>query len=143
MATDLVDISALIKAKLEGINGLHDVYEYEPDKPDNGKYPYATVHILRGEGEFGDTIRNIRRHTFQINLYQERTSAAFGNEKAERIVRELIDAILTAFDNDTQLGGAVKMVTPLSYDAEYDNTEVGDTRVVRFEGECMTVVDSS
>jgi hypothetical protein len=143
MSTDVVDISALIKAKVAGIAGIHQAYEYEPDKSDDGKYPYATVHIERGEAEFGDTIRNIRRHTFQIILYQERTAASFGNEKAERITRELIDAILTAFDNDTQLGGQVQMVRPLSYDATYESTEVGDTRVVRFEGECMTVVNSA
>lgn len=142
MANDVVNISALIVTKLQGISGLNGVYNYEIDKPTNGKYPFATVAIRSGVGEFGDTIRNIRRHTFVINIYQERTQAAFGNEKAERLIREMIDEILTAFDNDTRLGGAVKMVTPLSYNADYVDREIGDTRIVQFEGECMTVVDS-
>jgi hypothetical protein len=143
MSTDINDLSSALVSKLDTVSKLHGVYNYEPDVPDDGKYPFATVFIQSGDGEFGDTIRNIRRHRFIINVYQERTMPAFGNEKAERIIRELIDDILTVFDADTTLSGVAKMVRPLSYDATYIQREVGDTRVVQFIGECMTVVPSN
>jgi len=143
MARDIQNISAQIATKIRGVSGLHDVYEYEPDKPETGKYPFATVTPADFSGKFGDNIRNIRNYGFKIRVYQERTEAAFGNQKAERIIREITDEILTAFDADTTLSGMVKWVEPLKGDLSYADREIGDTRVAEFILDCVGVVPSS
>ena len=142
MATDLIDIRAAIVSKLETIDALNGVYNFEPAKPDDGKYPFTSVIWLGGEGEFGDTIRNVRIHNFAIRLYQERTKAAFGNQKAETVLLTLADTIFTAFDADTRLGGTVKWVKPLNTNVDYVEREVGDARIAEFILACTTVVPS-
>lgn len=142
MSTDVVTVSSLILAKLQTVSGLNAVYEYQPAKSDNGKYPYASVTPVTFAGEFADTIRNKRTYEFAVRVFQERNKATFGNEKAERIMRELIDAILTAFDNDTTLNGAVKWITPVRGDLSYEVSEVGDTRICEIILEVHTMVDS-
>lgn len=143
MAADIVNISSTIATKIRGVSGLSDVYEYEIDKPDSGKYPFATVTPRAFTGEFGDTIRNIRTYTMVIRVYQERTEVAFGNQKAERLIREITDEMLTAFDADTTLSGLVKFVRPVFGDLSYEDREIGDTRVCEFILDCVSVVPST
>lgn len=143
MSTDIQTISPLIASKLATITGLHAVYEYEPDKPESGKYPFATITPIEFQGEFGDTMRNIRTYQFAVRVYQERTEAAFGNQKAERLIRELCDDIITAFDADTRLGGAVLFVRPLRASLNYEERETGDTRIAEIVVEARTVVAST
>lgn len=142
MAIDIQNISGAIKNKIQGVSGIHMVYDYEPDAPESGKYPFATITPRAFAGEFGDTIRNIRTYTFSIKVYQERTETGVGNEKAERLAREMVDEILTAFDADTTLSGMVKYVKPVSGDLSYIDREIGDTRIVDITLECMNVVPS-
>ena len=142
MARDVQNISGAIVTKLRGVSGLVAVYEYEPDKPTDGGYPFATVTPRAFGGEFGDTIRNIRTYTLVVRVYQERSATGFGNEKAERLAREMVDEILTAFDADTTLSGMVKMVKPLKGSLDYIDREIGDTRIAEFEVEATTVVPS-
>ena len=143
MATNVQDIVTALKNKMLGVSGLVDVYAYEPDAPVDGGYPFATVTQRSFDGQFGDTIRNIRTFTFSIRVYQERTQAAVGNEKAERLVREIIDETLTAFDADTTLSGTVKWVKPLRGDLSYIDREIGDTRVCELIVEATTIVPST
>lgn len=143
MSADIVNISTSIVAKLQGVSGIVAVYAYEPDKPTNGGYPFATVTPQAFSGEFGDTIRNLRTYTYVVRVYQERTETAFGNEKAERLAREMVDEILTAFDADTTLSGRVKWVKPARGSLDYADREIGDTRIIEIELECMNVVPST
>lgn len=143
MSTNFINIRNQLATKLSGVAGLHAVYTYEVSVPEDGKYPFLTVTPQSFEAEFGDTIRNIRTYTFVLRLYQERTATGFGNQKAERVVSEITDEILTAFDADTTLSGMVKMVRPLRGDLSYIDREMGDTRMAEFIVECVTVVPSS
>ena len=92
------------------------------------------------DGEFGDTQRNVRTYKFVIRVYQER--AKVGNSKAERLIREIADEILTLFDNNTTLDGMVKMVRPVIANFDYIDREIGDTRVAEYNLECVNVVPS-
>lgn len=138
--TDIQNISGKIVTMLGGITGLFGVYDYEPDKPTDGKYPFATVSVGDFDGRFGDNQRNERIYTFIVRVYQERVN--FGNEKAERLVREIADEVLTLFDNNTTLDGMVKFVKPLSGNFDYVDREIGDTRIIEFVLECHNVVPS-
>ncbi|MBP9781692.1 hypothetical protein KBC89_03485, partial [Candidatus Woesebacteria bacterium] len=138
MSTNLQILSPLIAAKISAISGIHAVYEYEPDKPESGKYPFATVTPSEFNGEFADTMRNFRNYIFNVRIYQERTEAGFGNQKAERIIREICDDAISAFDDDTQLGGAVLWIRPVKANLNYDDRETGDTRVAEIVVEVHT-----
>lgn len=142
MSTKFVDVSNAIKNKLQGISHLNEVLEYEPDKPTDGKYPFATVTPVTFAAEFGDTRRNLRAIIYSVKVYQERTQIGFGNEKAERVMREMIDEIVTAFDDDTTLSGTVKFIRPAAGDLVYEERETGDTRVCDIQLEANVVVDS-
>lgn len=142
MSTFFTDICSAIITKINGVGTLNTVYNYEIDKPTDGKYPFATVTPTRFDGEFGDTIRNIRKYEFAIRVYQERVEAGFGNEKTERVIRTIADEILTAFDADTTLSGMVKMIKPLSGSFDYVDREIGDTRICEFIVEATAVVPS-
>lgn len=142
MAADRQSIRSAILNKLAGVRSLSVVYGDERAVPEEGKYPFATVVLQGGEGKFGDTIRNVRTHKFAINIYQERTSTGFGNEKAENVIFTICDEIETAFDADTTLSGTVKWVKPLSMNTNYVDREIGDTRVAQFIVEAVTVVPS-
>lgn len=142
MSTNVVDVAAKIILILEGITQLNAIYEYDPGSAPEGKFPFATVTFEGTTAEFGDTIRNKRIYTFAIKVYQERLNAAFGNQKADRIIREIADSIITAFDNNTTLDGLVQMVEPISAETDYIEREVGDIRVINFTVNALKVVDS-
>lgn len=141
MSNNVANISSSIKTKLQGVGGLKAIYEYQPSSPT--VYPYAVIR-WRGypSASFGDTQRNTRDVLFEVSIYQERTETGFGNEKSERVIREIADEVTTAFDNDTTLSGLVKMVRPVTADVDYEDTPIGDTRVATFDVACFTVVDS-
>lgn len=144
MSTFTVDISNKIKTMLQTVANLNGVYEYEPATPTSGQYPFASITTGGApEASFGDTQRNLRTYRFSIRVYQERTEAAFGNEKAERIIREIQDAVFTLFDENTTLDGMVKKVSPVTCDTEHVDREVGDTRVAEFLVDCLCVTDSN
>lgn len=143
MAKHIQNLSSAIAVKMRGVSGVQDVYEYKPDKPTDGHYPYVSVTPQAFSGEFGDTIRNLRTYEFAVRIYQERTEAAFGNEKAERLMREMVDEVLTAFDADTTLSGLMKFVRPVRGDLTYDEGETGEMRVAEFILDCVNVVPSS
>lgn len=140
--SNIVDLSAAIATKLRGVSGIQDVYEYEPDKPTDGRYPFATVTPEAFFGEFGDTIRNIRTYNMKVQIYQERVEASFGNQKAERLIREMVDEVFTAFDADTTLSGMVQYVKPARGDLSYEDREIGEVRVAEIILECVKVVPS-
>lgn len=145
MPTSTTNVQRIVSAlvlKLQGVSGLAEVFAYEPDAPTNGNYPFATITPQSFTAEFADTQRNLRTYTFAIRLYQERTATAFGNQKAERLIREMVDEITTAFDMDTTLSGMVHWVKPIRGDLSYIDREIGDTRIAEFTIEAKTIVDS-
>lgn len=136
-------ISTAIKDKVDEMGRLNDLYEYEIDKPKSGKYPFATITVSEFEGEFGSTNKNIQKQTYSVKIYQERTPGGKGSETAERIMRETLDEMITAFDRDPTLSGLVKVMRPIGGSVGYIEREAGETRMVEVLLEATTVVDSS
>ena len=114
----VVAIRTKLLAKLNEMQSLKIAFEYEASNPD-GKYPFATLTLRAGEGDFRSTAHNLRMRSFWVRLYQERTKVGQGSEAAERIVAEVIDELEKAFDMDTTLSGTCKYVTPVEWDASY------------------------
>lgn len=114
--------------KLDAMVSLKAAYGFETTNPD-GKYPFATVTLGGGEGEFRSTASNLRRREFIIRVYQEQTEAGQGNQNAEVIMANVIDELEQALDMDTTLSGMVKFVDPIDWIAEYADRET-DVRLM-------------
>lgn len=129
-----------IKNKLLSMQSIHSVYDYERGEPTG--YPYVTISITNGSQEFGDSAgsesgRNIHNAEYVVKVYQEREENLFGTEKAERVSIEVLDELLTAFNNDTTLSGAVLWQLPKSWTATYEQKD----KVVRVLEVTLEVVE--
>lgn len=134
----LVTISQKIAEKLGDVQGIKAVYEYESANP-SGQYPLATVTPNNFDGEYASTAHNRRSYFFNVRIYQERTETGFGSEKAERVMREVVDEVMDAFDMDTTLSGTVMFCRPIGGNFDYTERE-HDARTAELLLEAVRVV---
>lgn len=115
--TTIKDIKAAIKTKLEGIQlnseaVFGSVYDYPETKFD--AWPAAVIRRAGSDGLVIDTGRNQRTFHFEVLLYQAQAEQAKNAEDSEGIMVNAEDAILTAFDEDKDLGGQVMRINVVS-----------------------------
>lgn len=115
-------VKQAIVNKLGDMMSLKACYGYEATNV-NGNYPFATVTLQGGTGEFRSTAHNLRTRLFTVHLYQEKMETGQGDERAESIITDVIDEMETAFDRDTTLSGICKFVQPVEWNAEYEDRE--------------------
>lgn len=139
--SNIASITTKIKQKVSEMGSIKNTYDYEKGIDTSTGFPLATVTFKSGEGEFLTTAHNLRKHQFFIRVYQEKTTAGAGSNKAERVSREVLDELLTAFDYDTTLSGTVKWVRPVSWDGAYLDREL-DVRVLEVVLEAAEIVNS-
>lgn len=140
----MVNLVALIKTKIAAMQTVNSVYDYEKAWDSSVKFPVATVTLHQGEGRFETTAHNLRINQFYIRVYQEKVGTVEGGQgasNAERISRQTLDEMLTAFDSDTTLSGNVKWVTPVRWSAAYVDREM-DSRVLEVIVETHELVAS-
>ena len=97
-----------IKEKLQTIDSIQQVEDY-PSNEFNG-YPAAMVASTRNENEFNTTTENKRIYVFTVYVLQE--MKVLGEKQARRIIEEVVDDIIEAFDQD-QLLASVNINTVL------------------------------
>ncbi len=91
-------IQSIIQAGISGVDP-GNVYNFVKRNP--AGYPSISIEAFDGAGQFLDTGRNRRTFIFRIICSQERTNV--GEDEAERILRQLVDQLLTLFDSRTNL----------------------------------------
>lgn len=89
-------IEAIIWANITNVNYVYNYVETNP-----GGYPSISIEAFDGNGQFLDTSRNRRARMFRIICMQERVIV--GASEAERIMRSLVDQIISTFDSRTNL----------------------------------------
>lgn len=136
----IMTVRAKLLEKLNTMQTIKAAYDWETSNP-LGKFPYATLTLREGEGEFVSSSHNGRTRGFTVKVYQEQTKIGQGPENAERIIAQFIDELETAFDMDTTLGGTVKYIQPISWRASYVDREF-DTRILEVEVEAYEIVSS-
>lgn len=139
MATT-ADVRSALLTKLNSMTTLKAVFDYETSNAD-GKYPFATLTLRDGEGEFRSTAHNLRRRGFYIRIYQERSKVGQGPDNAEEIAVAFIDELEQTLDADTTLNGVCKYVIPARWDASYVDREL-DTRLLEVEIDAFDIVTS-
>lgn len=127
----VVTVKEKLLTKLNEMQTLKGAFPWETSNP-NGKYPYASITIRDGDGEYGSSVHNLRRRGFRIRVYQELTKIGQGPQMAEAIATNVIDELESAIDMDTTLSGVVKYVLPPSWRAMYVDREL-DTRVLEMD----------
>ncbi len=101
------ELSAAIVAKIQTSSEVDSarVYDYAKSKMDG--YPTITVTPLdNAETYFADTSRDGRTYNFAIRIYQERMEQ--GEAESERIMRTIVDDLISKFDNDIYLGATLQ-----------------------------------
>jgi len=137
----LTTVKTALLAKLNDMRNLKAALAFETSNP-SGNYPYATLTLREGTGEFRSTAHNLRTRGFWLRVYQERTKGGQGPEQAETIATNVMDELEQALDADTTLSGTCKFVIPAGWVAEYVDREV-DTRVLTARIDAIELVASS
>ena len=123
---------------LNAMGSLKAAFNFESTNP-SGKYPYATLTLNRGDGEFASTVHNLRRHNFWIRVYQEQSKEGQGLSQAENIAIDVLDELNAHLDLNTTLSGACKYAQPTSYTADFMNRET-DMRILEVNVEAADLV---
>lgn len=123
-----VAVKQAIVTKLSAMQNLKAVYNYEATNV-SGFYPFATVTLAGGTGEFASTAHNLRTRNFTIRVYQEKMETGQGDQNAESIIANVVDEMETAFDADTTLSGICKFARPIEWNADYLDREQ-DVRIL-------------
>jgi len=100
-STDFTDIRAAISTKLGTVSNLAQVKDFHSGKFDG--FPAATFEPSGNTSELFTNEDNLRSYAFDIIVHQEMDKA--GRDKAIEILAETVDALLSAFDEDYNLGG--------------------------------------
>lgn len=131
------DISAAIVSIIQAeCPKVRNVYDFSKNLP--AGYPAVTVSPSEHTGEFLDTTRNRRSFVFSIMCLQERLKV--GEGEAERILRNLVDQIITVFDsaNHTTLNNTCIFVRPIPSKWGYFKAPDVDVRVAEVLLEAVT-----
>lgn len=127
----VVNIKNQLLASLNAMGTLKAAFAYETGNP-QGKYPFATLTIREGDGEYADVSRNLRRHRFTIRVYQEQSKEGQGVQQAEVIAVNVLDELYAHLDLITTLSGTCKYSRPARWEASYVDREM-DTRILEIQ----------
>lgn len=127
-------------ASLNAMGNLKAAYAFESGNP-TGKYPYATLTLRGGEGQYASTAQNLRRHGFWIRVYQEQSKEGQGVAQAETIAISVLDELIAHLDLLTTLSGTCKYVRPVKYETSYINREL-DVRILQIQVDAWELVAS-
>lgn len=105
-STDFVTLKAAILAKLQTVSVLQQVTDYYSS--DIEGWPAAGFEVSGNSSVMFTNDDNLRGYGFKIIILQEMEEA--GRQKANDIICEALDAVLSAFDEDFNLGGACDYV---------------------------------
>lgn len=133
-------LRAKLLTKLNEMQSLKLVADYATSNPD-AKFPYATILLREGEGEFADTSNNLRKRGYTVMIRQEQVKAGQGVEGAEDIITAVIDELEVALDMDTTLSGSCKYCRPAGWRAYWEDKEF-DTRTLEILVDCFELVSS-
>lgn len=128
-------IKTAIKNTLSGITGIKNVYGYE--KGDLNGFPSATVVLEAVDCNYETNVQDERKYTFKIKIYQEMEDDALGAEGAETVIENLIDSVISEFEDDFTLGGLCHKVN-INGIVGYTEREM-NMRVLEFKIDCYAL----
>ncbi len=131
-------IKTQLLASLNAMGSLKLAFPYETSDSD-GKYPFACLTLKSGSGQFADTARNSRKHSFWIRVYQEQSKEGQGVQQAEAISVNVLDELIAHLDLNMTLSGTCKWTRPASYTAMYNRREL-TVRILEIQVDAFDIV---
>lgn len=131
-------IKTSLLTALNAMGSLKAAFPYETSDSD-GKYPFACLTLKSGNGQFADTARNLRKHSFWIRVYQEQSKEGQGVQQAETISVNVLDELLAHLDLNMTLSGNCKYTKPASYTAMYHRREL-TVRILEIQLDAFEIV---
>lgn len=113
-------IKDAIVSKLQTVESLDVVYAKE--EKILGSFPAATVSAKSHEGQFEDTVSNLKTYEHFIRLYfrtDENNDADY-----EDVLETVADSVIYALEHDITLGGVVDWAMPTSGIWKFGQKEV-------------------
>jgi len=144
MKTTIVEIKALIKAKLESVVDSHgdamfQVFDYP--NADFQKYPVAVIIDSGMSGIELDTARVERTFHFTIYLYQEQSVAGKNSQEASEAMERASDKIIEAFDQDPYLSNEVEKVRVIEGTFDFKSS-AGTFNFATFKVDAVVIVQN-
>lgn len=134
-------LSAAIIAKIQGSSEIETTAVFDYAKSKMTDYPTITVTPADNqEPLFADTTRRQRTYNFAIRVYQERQEQ--GEEASERIMRTIVDDLITIFDADIYLNTALEgrgFARPIPSTWQYVQGEQVNTRMAEIILSCVVI----
>ena len=137
-----VSIIAQIKIILDGIADIGEVFLFDKGKFE--RYPAVVIYPSENINDFNTTTQNLTEYVFTIRIHQIMNEAGDdSHEKADRILREVVDQIITEFDKkaNLSLGGTVKWTKATPSTWAYQTRESGAMRVAEITISANALVD--
>ncbi len=117
---------------------VQNIYDHE--LTDLAGYPAVTVTATDLLGKYADNTRNARTYRFSIKVFIDRTQQGFGNDKAEGILRAVMDEIIGKIDADITLGGNCIYAFPFTGRFAYVDRQQQNIRLAELILECRDVI---
>lgn len=135
------ELSAAIVAKIQTSSEITSSNVFDYAKSKMTEYPCITVTPLdNAETYFADTQRDGRTYNFAIRVYQERMEQ--GEEASERIMRTIVDDLISKFDNDVYLGATLQgrgFCRPIPSVWQFVQGEQVNTRMAEIILSCVVI----
>jgi hypothetical protein len=135
------DLSAAIVAMIKTSNEVKSSFVYDYAKSQMEGYPTITVTPYENqETFFADTQRNQRSYNFAIRVYQERLDQ--DEEQSERIMRTLVDDLISIFDADIYLNTTLQgrgFARPIPSVWQFIQGENSNTRMAEIILSCVVI----
>lgn len=132
-------ISKITALQVGGEDIFGQVFGY--GEGDFAKFPAVVVTFTGGTGSEIDTHRNERIYNFVVRLYQEQSAAGKTKAEANTRMTTATDAILTALDQDKDLGGVVKNVHVVEFITDFKDRP-GTWNFATFKIDCIVIVQN-
>jgi len=135
------ELSAAIVAMVKTSAEVDPTAVYDYGKSKMLKYPSITVTPSDNQDPiFADTTRRQRTYNFAIRVYQERMEQ--GEEASERIMRTIVDDLITIFDADLYLNTTLQgrgFAKPIPSIWQYVQGEQVNTRMAEIIISCVVI----
>lgn len=134
-------LSAAIVNMIKTSNEIETTAVFDYAKSKMTDYPTITVTPSDNqEPYFADSVRRGRTYNFAIRVYQERSEQ--GEEASERIMRTIVDDLISIFDADIYLQTSLEgrgFAKPIPSTWQYVQGEQVNTRMAEIILSCVVI----
>ena len=127
--------------KVQGIEGVDPRWVNDFEDPQMNGYPFIAVVPKQGTNKWLTNLENQLNHVITIRIYQEINKSNIGAKAGEELLRQLMDTIITSFNNDNKLGNTDVYTKPINYHRGW----VPDRPILTYEVEveCIDILGAT